>query len=29
VQQSKEIVARSLFRRSKIRPLILPMLTEL
>jgi ribonuclease J len=29
VQRSKEIVARSLYRRSKIRPLILPMLTEL
>jgi ribonuclease J len=29
VQRSKEIVARSLFRRSKVRPLILPMLTEL
>jgi ribonuclease J len=29
VQRAKEIVARSLFRRSKIRPLILPMLTEL
>jgi ribonuclease J len=29
VQQAKETVAKSLFRRSKIRPLILPMLTEL
>lgn len=29
VQRAKEIVARSLYRRSKIRPLILPMLTEL
>jgi ribonuclease J len=29
VQRTKEIVARSLYRHSKIRPLILPMLTEL
>ncbi len=29
VQRAKEIVARSLHRRSKVRPLILPMLTEL
>jgi ribonuclease J len=29
VQRAKEIVARSLYRRSKTRPLILPMLTEL
>ena len=29
VQRAKEIVARSLHRHSKVRPLILPMLTEL
>jgi ribonuclease J len=29
VQRAKEIVARSLYRHSKVRPLILPMLTEL
>jgi ribonuclease J len=29
VQRTKEIVAKSLYRHSKVRPLILPMLTEL
>jgi hypothetical protein len=29
VQRTKEIVAKSLYRHSKVRPLILPMLTEI